>query len=298
MIETDERPLHLDGRILSHEVYAARAEQPGIATFLSQGAVVGALIGFLSLVNGMVSHPENGYNFFLMLYLLPFLLSGMILGAFEGSIIWACTHWVRHRLHILLRACIGIVVHAALMTLMTVVLAERVVPQTDASTADYVWAICLYLVFGLIFGLIVGSRFEPFYELVRGTTSTPWLCVETGLTGFALRVVVIFGFMESVLNLIWQQQRHENNAEQTLAIIAVVHFVAAGVIVFTRMPTWLLVQFALLVNIPIVLFMTEVLTSNDGGMQILSIFYLTIWFVFLVTRLIGMSSSEEKSITT
>lgn len=296
MIETDERSSHLDGEMLLHGVYAARAEQ--FATFLSQGAVVGALIGFLSLVAGMLSHPENGYNFFLMLYLLPFVVSGMVLGAFEASIIWACTHLAGHRLNVLLRAGIGIVVHAALMTLMTVVLAERAVTQTDTSRVEYVWAICFYIGFGLVFGLLVGSRFNPCSELFRGTTLTPWLSVETGLTGLALRVVVIFAFMESVLNLIWQQQRDEISSEYTIAVIAVAHFIAAGVIVFARMRTWLLVLLALVVNIPIVLYFTEVLTGNDGGMRILSIFYLSVWFVFLATRLIAMSTSGEKSIAT
>jgi hypothetical protein len=292
------RKMNLEGEIPSHEVYVAKVEQPSVATFLSQGAVVGALIGFLSLVAGMLSHPENGYNFFLMFYLLPMVLSGMILGAFEASIIWACTHLAGHRLNIFLRAGIGIVVHAALMTLMTVVLAERALPQEDVSTAYYLWAICFYIGFGLVFGLLVGSRFKPWSELLRGTTSAPELSVEAGLTGFALRVVVIFGFMESVLNLIWQQQRDEVSSEYTIAVIAVVHFIAAGVIVFARMRTSLLVPLALVVNVPIVLYFTEVLTGDDGGMRILSIFYLSVWFVFLATRLIGMSPSDEKSITT
>ena len=296
MIESNDRPSHIYGEILSQPV-DTRAKQPGVATFLSQGAVVGALMGFLSLVCGLVSNPDNGYNFFLVFYLLPFLLSGLVLGAFEGSIMWACIHWTRRRLHILLRACIGIFVHAGYMTLMNVLWGKHALPQENVSTADYLWAFCFYIGFGLVFGLMVGSRFQPFYELVRGITSTPWLSVETGLTGFVLRVCVVFGFMQSVLNLIWQQQRHEISSEQTLAVIAVVHFVAAGVIVFARMPTWLLVQLALLVNVPIVLFMTEVLTGNDSPMWILSIFYLTVWFVFLVTRLIATSPGED-SITT
>lgn len=297
MIESNDRPAYVYGEILSRPV-DTRDELPGVAIFLAQGAIVGALIGFLSLVRGMLSHPENGYNFFLMLCLPAFLIGGMIWGALEGSIIWACTHLARRRLHVLLRGCIGLVVHAGLMTLMTAVLAERAVPQEDVSTADYVWAICFYIGFGLVFGFLVGSRFNPWSELVRGMTSTPALTAETGLSGFALRVVVIFGFMESVLNLIWQQQRHEISTEQTIAVIALIHFIAAGVVVFVRVPTWLLVQLALLVNIPIVLYLTDVLTSDDSGMRIVSIIYLTIWFVFLVTRLIGESLSGEKSITT
>lgn len=273
-------------------------EQPGVATFLLQGAMVGGLLGFLSLVVGMLSHPDNGYNFFLMFYLIPFVLSGMVLGAFEGSIIWGCTHVAARRLHIILRGFIGLVVHAGVMTLMTVVLAEHFVPEKDPSTADYLVAIGYYIGFGVVFGLVVGSRFEPWYELFRGTPTASSVRVETGLSGFILRVVVIFGFMESVLNLIWQQQRNEVSSEQTIAVIAVIHFILAGVLVFARMPTWLLVQLALLVNFPIVLFITDVLTTNDTGMRILSIFYLTIWFVFLVTRLIAISLSGENSVTT
>lgn len=284
MFKTDERSL--------------RDEPPDIATYLSQGAVVTAPLGFLSLVGGMLSHPHNGYNFFLMLFLPSFVFGAMVLGAFEGTIIWACTYFAGRRLNIGLRACIGLIVHAAVMNLIVLLYGGRATYQEDVSTTVYLLGIFYYFVFGVVFGLLVGSRFEPIYEFIRGTTSTPWLSVETGLTGFALRVAVLFGFMESVLSLIWQHQREEISSEQTMALIAVIHFVVAGVIVFARMPIWLLVPLALLVNVPIVLYFTEVLTGNDGGMRILTIFYLSVWFVFLATRLIGMSPSGEKSVTT
>ena len=296
MIETNERPAYVYGEILSQPVNASD-EQPGFGTFLSQGAMVGALFGFFSIAIGMLAHPDNGYNFFLMFYLLPYVLSGMVLGAFEGSIIWICAYIARRRLHFVLRGFIGIAIHAGLMKLLALLMAEHGTDPKDVSATVYFLAISYYIVLGAAF-TVVGSRFQPWYELFRGTTSTSSLRVETGLSGLALRVVVIFAFMESVLNFIWQQQRYGITSDYTISLIAVIHFIAAGVLVFARMRFWLLLQLALLVNFPVVLFMTDVLTTNDSGMRIVSIIYLSAWFVFLVTRSIDMQSSRDGSVST
>jgi len=283
MIETDERAF------LSQ--FYAKEERLSIGTFLSQGALVGGFMGFASIVTGMLSRPENSFNFFLMFYLLPFVLSGMVFGAFEGSFLWACTHFARRRFNFLLRACIGLVVHYALMT-STLLLWPGRSSDEPLPTAVY---LVFYFGFGLVFGLVVGSRFQPWHELFRGTTSTPWRSVATGLTGLALRVVVILSLMESVLNLIWERQRLEMHTDYMIAVIAVGHFVAAVVIVFVRMPTWLLLQLALLVNFPVILFITEVLRSSYSPMWTLSFIYLAIWFAFLVTRLTALPELREET---
>jgi hypothetical protein len=284
MIESDRQP-YIYGEILSRSLYAAGDEPSGAATFISQGAVVGALTGFMSLVNSMLSYPENGYNFFLMLFLPPILAGGMAFGAFVGSIIWAASYLARRRLHLIARACIGMAVQAVLTALFYSLYSERSPYQEDPSESHYFLGVVTYIGFGFLFGLATGPRFEPWYELVRGMASSRWRAVLTGITGLALRVAVIFAFMESVLNLIWQQQREFESSEFTIAAIAVGHFVVATVIVLVRMPTWVLVPLALLINFPVVMFITDVLTPKDGPLRTLSIVYLALWAAFMLTRM-------------
>jgi hypothetical protein len=269
-------------------------ELPSLGTFASQAAVVGGFMGFVSLAISMIVQSQSGYNFFLLFYLLPMVIAGMFYGAFEGSIIWACTRSGGHQLPVVLRGCIGIGVHVFLITL-TGLLAPRYTRfEGDSSTIMYLYGIWTYIGYGLLLGLVTGSRFEPWYELFRGTTRTPWRCMASGLTGLALRPIVIIGFMESVLYLIWEQQSSEIRS-QYIAVIAVVHFIAAGVIVFARMPNWLLLQLALVVNFPVLLFITDVLTPDSTPMRVLSFIYLGIWFAFLFTRLSNRVSTGSGS---
>ena len=278
--------------MIASEIQSRDHEQPDLVTFLSQSAVVGALMGFATLAYSMILPSASGYNFFLMFYLLPALLSGMVFGAFEGSLIWVCTRFAGRRLHFVLRGCIGIGIHVTLITLIWLVGPQAPRPQADMETVNYIFGIWFYIGYGLILGLVTGSQFEPLYELFRGTTTTPWRVVATGLTGLALRIVVIFAFMQSVLYLIWVEQRIEIRSQHTIAVIAVIHFIAAGVIVFARMPSWLLLQLALIINSPVVLFITDVLTTDRTPMRMLSFIYLAIWFAFLVTRLSGKSTQN------
>jgi hypothetical protein len=283
--------------MIESEIQSHHDEPPELMIFLSQSAVVGAFMGFVTLAYSMILHSASGYNFFLMLCLLPSLLSGMFFGAFEGSLIWVCARIAGGRLHFVLRGCIGIGIHVTLISFIWLVHPHVSPPlRDDMETLNYIYGIWFYIGYGLILGLVTGSRFEPLYELFRGTTITPWRIVATGLTGTALRIVVIFAFMHSVLYLIWQEQRIEISHEQTIAVTAMIHFIAAGVIVFARMPSWLLLQLALIINLPVVVFITDVLTTEDAFMRMVSFIYLAIWFAFLVTRLSG--KSKQNLVTT
>lgn len=273
-------------------------ELPGFGAFLSQGAVVGALMGFATLTYSMITQSRNAYSFFLMLALLPSLLYGMVFGAFEGSLIWICTRFAGRRLHFLLRGFVGVGVHVTLMTLVGLLVEKSSPPLEDSATVNYFYGIWFYIGYGLLLGVVTGSRFEPWYELSRGTITTPWRVVATGLTGIALRVVVIFAFMQSVLYLIWAQEGITVRSEYRIAVMAVIHFVVAGVIVFARMPSWLLVLLAVIINLPVILFVTEVLATDRGPMRMLTFIYLAIWFAFLVTRLSDTKQSTQNAVTT
>ena len=145
------------------------------------------------------------------------------------------------------------------------------------------YALCAYAVCGLVFGLVIGSKFRPHYELIRGTSTDRWQGLS-GITGLLLRVFVIFSLMVSILCLILSTQRNFDRKEFAFAVIAVSHFALAVVIIFARIPFWLLLSLAIIVNFPIVVFLTDAL-PNVVGFRELTLIYLHLWAAFLLCRL-------------
>jgi hypothetical protein len=117
-IDPNEQSLPDYRVITSPAVYRSqRAELPSFGTFLSQGAAVGALFGFFSPVIGMISDPENGYNFLFIGALPVFLGAGMLFGLCEATVLWVGSYLLGHRIHPIVRAVIGPVILVALVLL-------------------------------------------------------------------------------------------------------------------------------------------------------------------------------------
>lgn len=286
------RPAYIYGEILSSDIYAAAEnEPPGIVRFLSQGAAVGAFFGFLAPVNGMLSHPENGYNYLLMLFLPDFVLRGIGFGVVEGIMIWGCTYTFGHRLIVALRAGLGIVVFAMLLYVY-VVLIEPSPHPNDESGMDY-FLIRVVIVCGMLYGLVIGSRLHPLHELIRGIPDSNYT-VMCAITGFALRIVVILGLMYSVLYLIWAQQGVFSRQDFTFAAIGISHFLLGGLILFARMPFWLLLPLAVIVNFPIAVAVTDVLTEKDVSVRAITLNYLVLWAAFLSCRVSLPHAKRER----
>lgn len=267
---------------LSRSVYAERDERPGLVTWLSQGIVVGALFSFLFVVMAMLSNPSNGYNFLLIAWLPFFLACGTAFGVLEGTGLWACSYIAGRRLHALVRIVLGMVILAILLAGTGFIFAEAA-STDDTSRQEALLLIAFYSAAGAVFGLVSGSRFRPLAELLRGSTS-PRLRVPAAITGFILRVLVVYLLMDVILMAIWFSQRDFHRKEFGFVAIALVHLLAALVIIFLRMPFWLLLPLALIINFPIALVITEVLTNAQNAERYLIIAYLTLWAAFLLTR--------------
>jgi hypothetical protein len=277
---------HVYGDILSWSVYATADEPPGAARCISQGITVGVLLSFVSPVSNMLMQLPNGYNFFFMAFLPLYLGGGMLFGAFQGIVIWACTQIDGHRLNVLVRVCLSLGVLGAFIAAYSYLYDTRSPYYGEVSYLNCLAGFGIYMAYGLIFGVVTGSKFQPGYELVRGMTSSPRRSVLTGITGLILRLVVVFALMESILNFVYVQQNgYSKPIDCTIALVAVIHFVAATVVVFARMPFWILVQVALLINFPIIVFITEVVTANDAALRQLSIVYLVLWAAFVFSRM-------------
>lgn len=273
--------------ILSEGIYQSpRYELPAIGRFLLQGALVGALLWFAFLVEGLLSTGARyGYLF---LNALPwFLAMGIGFGLLEGAIIWACTFLTGHRLNIVLRAAIGVVVFALLLRCVGF-FSEPSPYYIELSTTEYLLWIGRDFIYGVIFGLVIGSRFDPLPELLRGTTPPRW-SVLAAITGFILRVSVIFFLMFSVLVLIWILKiwmiiGGTERRELTFGVIMVSHFIAAVVILFARMPFWLLLPLAIIINCPIAAYVIDVLAEEAPETRVITVIYLHLWAAFLVCR--------------
>jgi len=230
----------------------------------------------------MLSHPENGYNFLLISFLPIILVMGAGFGVLEGAALWACSYIAGCRLNALARAGMGIVVLTMLLATYSYLYSEEPVDYS-VSLKEWLGVIAFYGVGGAIFGLVSGTKFSPISELLRGTTPPRWL-VLNGITGFILRVVITYAMMESTLILIVLTQGERRERGFGFAAVAVGHCIAATVIVFTRMPFWLLLLLALLINFPVAVLLTDVLTQEQSLERYLTIAYLTLWTAFLLFR--------------
>jgi uncharacterized membrane protein (DUF485 family) len=243
--------------------------------------VVGAFISFLFPVIGMLADRENGYNFLLISWLPCILATGMGFGLFEGLFIWAFSYIAGHRLNALTRVALGIVVIAILIVTFDYFYSDRPIIHNASLQLWLRIIVFLFLPVGVVFGLVSGSKFNPVSELLRGT-SPPRRLVLNGVTGFFLRVLVVYATMDSTLSFIWATQLEGHEHYFVFAAIALGHCIGATVIVFTRMPFWLLVLLALLINFPVAALITDVLTNEV--LRGLVIAYLTVWAAFLLCR--------------
>ena len=275
-------PVHAE--ILSYVRYQGqRADLPSIVTFLSQGATLGALLAFLGPVIGMLSHPGFPYCFLYIGALPTFLGVGALFGLCEATVLWAGTFGLGHRIHPIIRAVLGPVILIIFIQTYSYLVSEPSPYRKEVSTTDYLSAIGVYAGCGVVLRLVIGSRIRPIYELIRGTASEQ-LPVMNALTGLALRPIVIFGLMMSILLLIFSTQVDFHQSKFTMSVLAVSHFALAVMIVFVRMRFWLLLPLALIINFPVAVWITDVLKPDQFVDRVIVLVYLALWGGFLICR--------------
>lgn len=276
------RPPYIYGEIMSRSLCQSPLyELPGFGRCLSQGMVVGAFVSFLFPLLGMILDRENGYNFLLIFWLPVILATGMGFGLFEGLFLWAFSYIAGHRLNAFARVAVGMVVIAILIVTFDYFYSDRPIIHNGSLRLWLRLIAFFFFPAGVVFGLVSGSKFNPVSELLRGTTPPRWLALN-GITGFFLRVLVIYATMDSTLMLIWTTQLEGRQHEAIFIAIAVCHCIAASVILFTRMPFWLLLLLALLINFPVAVLITDVLTNQIARNAVIA--YLILWTVFLLCR--------------
>src|SRR6185369_2146452 len=136
---------------------------------------------------------------------------------------------------------------------------------------------------GVFFGLLIGSRLKPLHELARGVSPPRWQVI-TAITGFVLRCAVVVFLLYSVLIAIWMSRANSSRKAFVFAIIALSHFSAAAIIIFVRMPFWLLLPLALIINFPIAAWINDVIAPDDVESRTVGLSYLVVWAAFLSCR--------------
>lgn len=284
-----QEPPFIYGQILARSLYVAdsenRSDVDSIGQHLTRGAAVSITMMFLLIVVEMFLRP-NFYNFLFVRALPVFLGEGLLFGLLEGVVIWSFGKIVGHRLGLVVRGVLGLaVLETAQLSqwLLLSFLYPQQQPPPDSTTVY--WIIHLtFFVFGVLIGLVTGSRLQLWRALVRGTELRgERSSLLPGITGFLLRVIVTFFFMESVVALVSLFSINYQQRDLVSMLIAVGHFAASLVVVFTRLRFWQLLPLAVLVNVPVVALLTKLKPELWLERHVI-LAYLAVWLAFLITR--------------
>lgn len=250
-------------------------EQLSWWTFLTQGATAGILLAYVRLI--ITLETNDPYYHFLIVGALPkFLALGLAIGGVKGVIIWACGKLIRHRLGWLLRTIVATV----LFHLIPVVFPER----STAQPGSQEWVVGSTIVVGLTFGVLIGSRLQPWQALVRanGTVGRK-SAMLAGLTSIILRLGTLFLFLFFGLIFLSVMQGPDSRESRWIALITI-HLTLSLLVVFSNMKLWLLTMSAVLINAPVVMLLTEFQRQQLEFSWYVLLAYLALWAMFLLTR--------------
>ena len=275
------RPPFIYGEILSRSIYTAEtepSERPQFGIYVSQGAATGVVLAFLFVVTQMITVP-NVYNFLFgkgLLWILPLGLGG---GTVKALVIWICSRLAGHRVAWFIRAAIAAVVLETLSRILALFFPPKPGPPVSLS-----WTIGLTVFASLAYAVIMGSNLHPWRALVRGPEFAGAKAVLlAGVTGFILRLTIVFMFMQSVVFMIWVLQVNHHYKVLVWTVLTFSHFTAALLVVFVRMRFWLLATVAAIITAPVVMFVLE-FQQELAWMLYLIVAYLGVWAAFVFAR--------------
>ena len=171
-------------------------ETKSILTFLSQGAVGGAIGYFLMLFCFLNIHPSS-WSLIYVFVVPMLLLLGVILGIVPAVFVWLASVLLKRKLEFVARSVvIGV---TALLGVCFAYLLDLPEPPPLS------WAVALAYVLELPVVLMTGSSLRPCHLLFLGAGPRTarhnfgsWISFPTG---FLLRIVSIFGIFETLMIL-------------------------------------------------------------------------------------------------
>jgi hypothetical protein len=269
-------------RILSRTIFQNRTQDvfapPLLHRVLIQTAASGAIGAFLYVVSEMISIPQL-YNF-LFIRPLPIILGwGALLAIPVGFVIWGCARLLDHSLACVTRIAIAVLVEVLIE-------AAFLLPHPS----DFQEPVALHrsirsiVLSGFAIGLISGSRVDIWRALAQGAMT---LHRKPGLLdmilGFVLRVSIVFGWMESLVILVWVLQLNYETKDLLFALAALVYFTTSAAILFAKVRFWLTASLGLLLNLPLI-YLLVLFRSQMGFLTYVVCAYLVLWLTFLISR--------------
>jgi len=279
---THQRPPYIYGEILSRLAYTAeinaRFDRPRFGVYMAQGAAIGAVLEFLFVVIQIFTVPSP-YNF-LFLYGLPVILGfGVGWGMVKALVIWTCAKLAHRRVPWLIRCLIA----AAVLTGLTRVF-EVFFPHDPYPSVSSSWIVGSAVFTALACGIVIGSNLNPWRALVRGAGFiVPRSAFVAGVTGFILRLFIVFALMGAVMLMICSTQMNATHKEVVWITLALGHLAAALLVVFIRMRFLPLLILSVLVTAPVVMLVAEFQHKLEWRFYPI-IGYLVAWIVFLLAR--------------
>jgi len=246
--------------------------------YIAQGAATGAILEFFLVVIQIVTVP-NPYNF-LFVYGLPVILGfGIGWGSVKALVIWTCAKLAHRRVPWLIRCLIAAGVLSGLMRVFEIFFPHEPGPPVSLS-----WTVASAAFIAVACGVVIGSNLNPWGAFVRGAGFiVPRSAFLSGVTGFILRLFIVFAFMDAVMLMICSTQVNSTHKEIVWDTLVLCHLAAALLVVFIRMPFWLLLILTVLVTSPVVMLVAEFQHKLEWGFYPI-IGYLAVWIAFLLAR--------------
>ena len=265
---------------------------PTLRELLTQGALAGAFAYFLILIGASFS-IDNYYKVLLFGALPSYLGVGLVVGLFDGLAIYGCTRYFSARLPWLIRLAVAVVVFAASQIVLNILY-----PPPNWDRDSVVRLVGFGLLPVLSFSFITGSRYRPWRALSYGTRRIGnYQYLPATITGFVLRLALLFGWFQSILVLVCIIEMNEELWDLFVVWLVAMHFLIGLAITLTNPRFWLAAILAALINAPWLVILI-VYRDQLGTVWFFMAGYLALWLGFMLSRCAALnplfsSISEE-----
>jgi hypothetical protein len=279
---------------LAAENESRELETKSILTFLSQGAVGGA-IGYPLMVLCVLKFEPSNWSLAYLVILPILLVVGAVAGVVLAVFVWLASVLLKRRLGFVARA----VIVAGVTTLLGVLLSYLLdLPPAEQPGLPLTAGLACVLVLPLV--LMTGSRIRPGHLLFLGAGPRnarnnfgSWISYPAG---FLLRVVNIFGLFETLLILaLWifapEDSREFSAPERVAAIVLAVFYFPTSLYFSLKTPRKrLLLPAVIILNLPVaawIVQLTKLATEASIFLSCLLLALIGLWAAYTFGCLIA-----------
>lgn len=265
-------------------VYAPpEVARPGVMTFIAQ-ATLGYMLGCFLVVLGELLRETGFSNPFAALLVITMLaMVGLMGGLPVGLVLWLFAKFSNQPLSRTFRATIAILLLAISYFALALLYGTTLTPEKQF------FIVRAIVIPGIVIGLLTGSRFRLWRELVRGGEARGMFPrILAGLTGFVLRVVAVEGLMASVFAVVSAVPSYYYKAEfwppdAGWTVLAFIHFALAAIALFARMRFEVLAVLTAIANASLIASLW-MYPRMPVELRYWLVGYLAAWAIFLLTR--------------